>query len=255
VQHESDAGWFPGFAGTDYFDQRAIGRAEASASAYTLRAAGFSGVMLKPLCSPCSASTPLFAIGEATIWDTIHIEPHGGFEAGDVVQIRVGASLAGDVFLTGTPSDGSGWDFNVYFGPSLGANGDNLFRLEQFSGGLLPPLDGTVGPLTWRDTIDVTVGQTYKLQGELYAQVGGSGFYGYPIATYTNFIDFYGTGGTRIGYAPGYEGILITSAAGAWIAPVPEVGTGPAMMAGLAALLGIAAVRQRGTMKRQGSPA
>jgi hypothetical protein len=243
VQHESDSGWVPVFGG--YFEQRAVARAEASASAHTLRAAGYGSVTLNPSCSPCSASTPSFARGEATLWDTIRIEPDNGFGVGDTVQIRVGAALAGDVFLTGTPSDGSEWDFNVYFGPSLGASADNLFRLERYSGGLLPPIDGAVGPLSWQQTVDVTVGQSYKLQGELLAAVGGSGFYQYPIATYTNFVDFYGTGGTQIGYAPGYEGIRIVSAAGAPIAAVPEVGTSLSLTVGLATLSGIAMVRRR----------
>jgi hypothetical protein len=253
VQHESTSGWIPIFGG--YFAQLATARAEASASAYTLRAAASGSVELYPVCSPCSASTPSYASGKATLWDTISIQPHDGFAAGDVVKIRVGAGLSGDVFLTGSQNDGSEWWFNVYFGPSLGASTDNLFRLELYSGGLLPPHDAAVGPLAWRQTVDVEVGKSYKLWGQLYAHVGGSGFYGYPAGTYTNFVDFYGTGVTGVGYAPGFEGIEIVSAAGGPIAAVPEAASSLTMAIGLAALLGLAAVRRGSVRAPQRSPA
>jgi hypothetical protein len=61
------------------------------------------------------------------------------------------------------------------------------------------------GARAWRDTIDVTVGQTCRLLGELLAAVGGSGFGGHPIARGSNFDDFYGSGGIQIGHAPGHD--------------------------------------------------
>jgi hypothetical protein len=69
--------------------------------------------------------------------------------------------------------------------------------------------------------VDVEVGRTYYLFGYLEAAENGSGFYDFAPGVYTDVVDFYNTGSLGLGYAPGFEDLIIVSAAGATIAPAP----------------------------------
>ena len=215
AQESKSTGWVPVSGG--YYEQSADVAAEASASAGVLRAKAQGSVLLNAICDPCSAGTP-FSTAEAWVWDRFQIQAGNGHANGEVVQIRVLAGLSAAVFLQGTPSGGNDWTFRVYFGPSNGASADNLFRLERYSV-LTSPYEATIGPLTWDEVVNVEVGKTYYLNGYLEVGQRGSGFYGFDPGVYTDVVDFYGTASQGLGYAPGYEDVVIVSAAGAPIAP------------------------------------
>lgn len=97
----------------------------------------------------------------------------------------------------------------------------------------------TIGPLSWRQVVDVTVGGTYFLQGRLLTHYGESGYYGYGLGLYEDHVDFFGTAAAGLGYAPGFERLLIVSSAGASIAPVPEPTAFLLMVVGLVGVLGM----------------
>jgi hypothetical protein len=218
AQESRSTGWVPVWGG--YYEQSADVAAEASASAGILRAKAQGSVLVNPTCVPfCSASTA-FSSAVASAWDRFQIQAGGGHANGDVVQVRVLASLSGGVFLQGLPSGGNGWTFDTYFGPSNGASADNLFKVELYTV-LAPPYEATVGPLQWDEVVNVEVGKSYYLFGYLKAAQNGSGFSGFGPGVYTDVVDFYGTGSLGLGYAPGYEDVVIVSAAGAPIAPAP----------------------------------
>ena len=217
AQESKSSGWVPVSGG--YYEQSADVAAEAGASTGVLRASARGNVRLNPICTPCSAGTP-FATAEARFWDSFRILAGNGHANGDIVQVRVVAGLSGSVSLQGTPSGGNDWTFDAYFGPSAGAAADNLFKVELYTV-LAPPYEGTVGPMQWDQVVDVQVGGTYYLFGYLKAGELGSGFYGFAPGVYTDVVDFYGTGSLGLGYAPGYEDVVIVSAAGATIAPAP----------------------------------
>lgn len=217
AQESKSTGWVPVYGG--YYEQSADVAAEASAGTGILRASARGSVLLNPICTPCSAGTP-FAKAEARFWDSVRILAGNGHANGDIVQVRVLAGLSGSVFLQGTPSGGNAWTFDAYFGPSRGAAADNLFKVELYTV-LAPPYEATVGPMQWDQVVNVEVGRTYYLFGYLEAAENGSGFYGFAPGVYTDVVDFYGTGSLGLGYAPGYEDVVIVSAAGATIAPAP----------------------------------
>lgn len=221
AQESKSTGWVPVSGG--YYEQSADVAAEASASTGVLRAKAQGSVLLNPVCDPCSAGTA-FSTAKARAWDRFQIQAGNGHMNGEVVQVRVLAGLSGGVFLQGTPSGGNDWTFEVYFGPSNGRAADNLFRVELYSGGLLPPYEATVGPLKWDQVVNVEVGKTYYLNGYLEAGQRGSGFYGFAPGVYTDVVDFYGTAAQGLGRAPGFEDVVIVSAAGAPIAPAPAPG-------------------------------
>lgn len=214
-----------------YFTQWAQARAYASSQAYQMKAEALGAVTLWEMCDPCSASTP-FAWSRARYWDTVTI-PAGRYPNGTVIQVDVVAKLSGNVTLHGTPSGGSEWRLNAYFGPSFGMAPDNLFALDAYSGGLLPTQVHAVGPMTWTERVNVAVGGTYRLWGELLAHVGDSGFYGYGLGHYENSIDFYQSASVGLRYAPGYEDVTFISAAGAEVMPVPEPERYALILAGL----------------------
>jgi hypothetical protein len=91
----------------------------------------------------------------------------------------------------------------------------------------------------------------YCVWGELHAQVGDSGFYGYGLGLYENRIDTRNTASLRLHFAPGFEGREIVSAAGARVlpplsvppVPVPEPGTAILLALGL---IGLAATHGDG---------
>lgn len=245
AQHESNSGWVSLSA---YYDQFSSSGAEVDAINGSLKVEAYGSVRLNPICDPCSVITPNSS-ATAQFWDAFTINPGGGFVAGDTVQVRLLAGLGGDVFLTGKPMAGSEWGFTVSFGPSNGIGSDDLFQIQEYSGGLYPPKDEAVGPQSWDQMVSVTVGQKYYLWTELFAHVGGSSFQGWPIDTYTNYVDFYGTGPTGLGYAglgyaSGYEGVNIVSSAGATIAAVPEPETYAMLLAGLALVGGAARLKK-----------
>jgi hypothetical protein len=216
AQESVSTGWVPTWGG--YYDQSAEVAAEASASSGILRASARGSVRLNPICDPCSAGTA-FATAKATALDSFLIQAGNGYANDDIVQVRVLAGLSGSVFLQGTPSGGNDWTFSVYFGSYPGSN--ELFNLYLYSGNLPPPYQATVGPTQWDQVVDVQVGRTYYLSGYLQAGERGSGFYGFAPGVYTDVVDFYNTGSLGLGYAPGYEDVVIVSAAGASIAPAP----------------------------------
>ncbi len=216
AQESVSTGWVPTWGG--YYDQSADVAAEASASSGILRASAPGSVRLNPICDPCSAGTA-FATANATALDSFQIQAGNGHANGDIVQVRVLAGLSGSVFLQGTPSGGNDWTYRVSFGYYPGSS--ELFNLDLYSGGLLPPYQATVGPTQWDQVVDVQVGRTYYLFGYLEAGGGGSGFYGFAPGVYTDVVDFYNTGSLGLGYAPGFEDLVIVSAAGAPIAPAP----------------------------------
>jgi hypothetical protein len=179
---------------------------------------GQGSVRLNPICDPCSAGTA-FATANATALDSFQIQAGNGYANGDIVQVRVLAGLSGSVFLQGTPSGGNDWTFRVAFGSYPGSN--ELFNLDLYSGNLPPPYEATVGPMQWDQVVDVQVGRTYYLFGYLQAGERGSGFYDFAPGVYTDMVDFYGTASQGLGYALGFEDLIIVSAAGATIAPAP----------------------------------
>ena len=158
AQESVSTGWVPTWGG--YYDQSADVAAEASASSGILRASARGSVRLNPICDPCSAGTA-FATANATALDSFQIQAGNGYANDDIVQVRVLAGLSGSVFLQGTPSGGNDWTFRVSFGYYPGSS--ELFNLDLYSGGLLPPYQATVGPTQWDQVVDVQVGRTYYL--------------------------------------------------------------------------------------------
>lgn len=219
------------FGSPAYFTQWAEARASANAETGRLKADSFAAVTLWESCDPCSASTP-FGFARARLWDTVTIPP-GVYPNGAVVEVDVVTTLSGHVTLHGNPSDGSGWRLEAYFGPSFGMAPDNLFALDEYSGGLLPPYVHAVGPLAWIERVEVTVGETYRIWGELLAHLGGSGFYGVGLGHYENSVDFYDSASIRLQYAPGYEDVTFVSEAGAEVLPLPEPGIQATIVGGL----------------------
>lgn len=224
------------------FTQWAEARASANAETGELKSESFGAVSLWESCDPCSASTP-WANSRARLWDTVTIPPTV-YPNGTVVQVDVVAMLSGDVTLHGSPSGGSGWGFEAAFGPTLGTASDNLFALDVYSGGLLPPHVLPVGPVAWIERVEVTVGETYHIWGALNANLGDSGFYGYGLGHYENWVDFYQSASINLQYAPGYEDVTFVSAAGAQVLPLPEPRS-HALLPAAAALIFLAARRER----------
>lgn len=225
------------------FTQWAEARALANAQTRQLKAGSLGAVTLWETCDPCSASTP-FGWSRARLWDTVTI-PDDLYPNGTVVQVDVVAMLSGSVTLHGNPSAGSEWGFDAYFGPSLGAAPDNLFALESYSGGLLPPHVHAVGPVAWIQRVEVTVGETYHVWGELLAHVGEAGFYGIGLGHYENSVDFYQSASINLQHAPGYEDVTFVSAAGAEVLPLPEPGRYASIAGGVVLMALAARLRRR----------
>jgi hypothetical protein len=145
-----------------------------------------------------------------------------GLSAGDAVDIMARASLSGVVFLTGAGSDGSWYRFWVSL--TIQGTPGYAFNVDNQSGYLAPPKDDTIN-LAWSDRIAVHVGDTLHLRAELRTGLGSTSIA--PGDTATNYLDFFsaGMGTAGLGYATGYEDILIVSDAGAPVAPVPIPGT------------------------------
>jgi len=218
------ATWDAGSPFAPWNPQSVTASALAEAETGTL-GASIHGTGTVSCTGACSAGTP-GASARVTLWDTFTIGPGGDFEEGDAAKIRNVLSLEGSYFLTGSPSAGSDWWYDVRLSTQQVGYQD-LYHLFEQSPPLSPPANSTVGPLSWNPVLDVEVGDKVYLWAQLVIQLGGTGLSndgssGWPNGTYTNFLDFLGTGKAGLGYAPGYEAISITSAAGAPIAAVPE---------------------------------
>jgi hypothetical protein len=165
--------------------------------------------------TPSSAIAP-FANSSATFQDDITIEAgSSGLSEGDPVQVRFVSSIEGSVKVIGTPRDAS----LLQFHSDLWRYNETLAELNVDHYPMSPPQDFEVNQSV-NELVTVNVGDTLRLTALLRTELGGTdcGDPGY----YEGWIDFSNTGYVHLGYAPGYEDILITSAGGAQILAMPE---------------------------------
>jgi hypothetical protein len=189
--------------------QSATGKARASAATHEVGVFVSGSAALDASCPSARLTGTCGAI--AIVEDTIYIHSDT-LPEGTPVNIIGRFQLDGNLFLTGRGSDSAWWSYYA----TLGAP-PYLLKVEQqelYS----PPLDESV-LIEGAETITTRVGDTLPLYIELRAAPGRTAIE--PGNVGTNTFDFYGTLGVQIGYARGYEDIIIFSDAGAPIAPPP----------------------------------
>ena len=142
-----------------------------------------------------------------------------GLGTGAPVQIRFLAAIEGQIFLLGSPSGLSLARYDVTL-----KRGTTTLAELHYRDDVYPVLDLSIEQ-TLDQLVSVNIGNALSMVAEIGLTMNGSA---HPAgSTQTNFLDFYGTGIARVGYAPGYENIGIASDAGApLIAPSDYNGDG-----------------------------
>ena len=140
-----------------------------------------------------------------------------GLPNGSPVQVYFFAELNGSIELHGNPSAGS----RLRYRAQLRRASTVLTELDYDTGSLTPPQDFYVNEQLLK-TVKVYIGDTLTIQTAMNNQLGSSTHN--PGETETNYLDFASSGVARLGYAPGYEKIQITSSAKAPIEiPKPDL--------------------------------
>jgi hypothetical protein len=158
--------------------------------------------------------------GTANAWITDYFTisaGQSGLQQGDPVQILFFAELDGRVVLYGTPSGSHQTSYKAQL-----KSGSGIFaELDYTTGGMVPPQNFGVNERVLQ-VVNVKIGDRAWIDARLYNWMNGSAHD--PGTTETDYLDFCSSAIARIGYAPGYENILITSDANAPIEiPKPDL--------------------------------
>ena len=207
-----DTGSYDGFD----FDQILVNKTWANVGT------GWSGAGLwgTTIVSSSAPQRRLGPYGTANAWiiDYFTIAAgQSGLKQGDPVQILFFAELNGGVVLHGTPSGSHQTDYKA----QLWKGSNILAELDYTTGGMVPPQDFVVNQRVLQ-AVNVNIGDRVWIDARLYNWMNGSAHD--PGTTETDYLDFCSSAIARIGYAPGYENILITSDANAPIEiPKPDL--------------------------------
>jgi hypothetical protein len=204
------------YSGSDW-DQVLVNRAWADVGSGRLGA----GLWGTTIVSQGAPSARLGPYGTANAWtiDYFTISAgNSGLQQGDPVQVVFFAELNGRIVLNGTPSGSHQTDCTAQLSKSgVGI----LAELDYTTGGMVPPQDFTVNESVL-EVVDVNIGDKIWIDARLYNWMNGSAHD--PGTSDTDYLDFASSAIARIGYAPGYENILITSDANAPIEiPKPDL--------------------------------
>jgi hypothetical protein len=209
-----DTGYYDG---TD-FDQILVNRTWANVGTGRM-GAGLWGTTIVSSSAPQRRSGP-YGTADTRIIDYFTVGAgQSGLQQGDPVQILFFAEVNGRIVLHGSPSGGSG----TYYRAQLWRKFPYgiLAELDHDSGGLYPPQDLVVHDRLL-EVVDVSIGDRLYIDAKMDNTMNGSAHD--PGTTETNYLDFYSSTIARLGYAPGYENILITSDANAPIEiPKPDL--------------------------------
>ncbi|MHC4084450.1 MAG: C25 family cysteine peptidase [Planctomycetota bacterium] len=159
-----------------------------------------------------------YGTANAWIMDYFTIaDGQSGLNQGDPVQILFFTELNGRVVLHGTPSGSNQTSYNA----QLWKGASILAELDYTTGGMVPPQNFAVNERVLQ-VVNVRIGDRIRIDARLYNWMNGSAHD--PGTTETNYLDFCSSAIARLGYAPGYENILITSDANAPIEiPKPDL--------------------------------
>ena len=220
-------------SGSDVVMQATRDYSASSYSSSLTRSASFdlSSSISVPSDAPSAVlSAPVVATNRTM--DTISIGAGGDFLNGDLVQILLQIQFDAIVQQEGRPSGVAMGDFEV----RAGAGGTNLPKLVDYTTGALnPPHDFEVHNL-WEFVIDVTVGDVMTYQMDMVGTINGTAFD--PGVSGTNLMNFDAI--VAASHAPGFEGLVLTSEAGAPISPIPVPAAVWLFGSGLLGLIGVA---------------
>lgn len=164
--------------------------------------------------------------------DTISIGAGGEFSDGDLVQILLQIQFDAIVQQEGRPSGGAQGDFEVRAGPGT----VTLPKLVDYTtGGMNPPQGFEVHDF-WEFIIDVTVGDVMTYQMDMRGTINGTAFD--PGVSGTNLMNFDAL--IAASHAPGFDGLILTSEAGASTSPIPIPAAAWLFGSGLLGLVGVA---------------
>jgi hypothetical protein len=138
-----------------------------------------------------------------------------GLSNGDPVQVRIEAFATMTLVLVGAPSASSELVFNV-----VGVPGVTGRWVDWHSGLLGPPQDLEIEEY-WEIVVDTTVGASFTLESNLEATIGTTSFTG-PMEE-PERSDATGFALVRVSPARGFEGVDITTDAGASTSPIRAV--------------------------------
>jgi hypothetical protein len=194
-----DNGRYDGFD----FDQILVNKAWANVGKGRM-GAGLWGTTIVSPDAPQRRGGP---IGTANAWtvDYFTIAPgQSGLNQGDPVQILFFTELNGRIVLYGIPSGAHQTSYKA----QLWKGSTFLSELDYTTGGIYPPQNFSINERVL-EVIDVKIGDRLRIDARLYNWMNGSAHD--PGTTETDYLDFCSSAIARIGYAPGYENILITS--------------------------------------------
>ena len=192
--------------------RESAGELTSNAAQGRMEGAIFSEILIPGSFSRTSDFVQMFLSQQ----DTYTIGPGtSGLSNGDPVRVRIQARAFTRIVLTGSPSASSELRFNVEGVPGLPG------RWVDWSFGPISPPQELEFDEDWEVEAETTVGSSFSLVSNLYAQIGSNAYTGPLEDAERN--DATGLSFVRVSPGQGYGGIEITTEAGAPTTPLPVV--------------------------------